>query len=110
MSMATAFYLECRVDVSLMSSEHGDSILAGKVPFAHELLVLRGRKELKISCECFSHGPINYNKSKFKTVLDIPHTFFCLVSTHSVTAAQMLPLCSRRAALASCFDIVPEIH
>jgi hypothetical protein len=35
-------------------------------------------------------------------------TLVCRASTHSVTAAQMLPLWSLRAALASCLEMVPD--
>ena len=46
-----------------------------------------------------------YLNSKYQVLL----TLVCLCSTHSVTAAQILPLCFRRASLASGLDNVPIV-
>ena len=40
--------------------------------------------------------------------LNIILTFFCRVSTQSVTATQMFPLLALRASRASSLDIVPD--
>jgi hypothetical protein len=165
--MAEAFYLECRVDISLVGGEHGYGTLpiilinnfshgqyawlqlstwnaASTFPsWAVSMVTASSRAkfpllisssywrkkgkldltvpvkdvELRISVaepepkraasfwRSYSTPALIFHMVRcFKM---FPLTFFCLASTHSVTAAQMLPLCSRRAARASCLDIVP---
>lgn len=41
------FYLESRLQVPLVSGQHGDGVLTGEVAFAHQLVVLKQYVEVK---------------------------------------------------------------